>query len=266
MVHVKFPDEYRRPAPHHSIRQSALALNQAMTKFVANDAFNQALTNPLLSQNVWENGEASFGKYGWKVVKEDHTIRGLLARNTPKESPIGDAFVGMTIPTVETVVSHSYYSAVGQNFIGQIVKKSVLPFNALYNFAFFYKVMIDKDWDKLRFGWSDTPMKALEHHMWENVGGMALCNSIQNVIAIYAGNPLHRLVICAMQLLYNALDVLSSIKFGLQHDINASHIHGTEKTETILLVVMFVNFVGVIAYLRDLSLATKNKNACGKKE
>ena len=68
-----------------------------MTKFVANDAFNQALTNPLLSQNVWSNGEKTFGTYGWKVVNEAHTIRDILERNTPND--IGGAFIGMTIPT-----------------------------------------------------------------------------------------------------------------------------------------------------------------------
>ena len=71
-----------------------------MIIFVANDAFNQALTNPLLSQNVWNNGEKTFGKFGWKEVKKAHTIRDLLDRNTPKESPLGDAFIGMTIPGV----------------------------------------------------------------------------------------------------------------------------------------------------------------------
>ena len=80
------------------IFMSALEYNQAMTKFVANDAFNQALKNPLLSQNVWENGEETFGKYGWKVVKEDHTVRDLLERNIPND--LGDAFIGMTIPTL----------------------------------------------------------------------------------------------------------------------------------------------------------------------
>ena len=73
---------------------------KAMTTFVANDAFNQALTNPLLSQNVWENGELSFGKFGWAELQKDHTIRDIMARNTPKESPVGDAFIGMTIPRV----------------------------------------------------------------------------------------------------------------------------------------------------------------------
>jgi len=78
--------------------QCLLSYEQAMTKFVANDAFNQALTNPLLSQNVWENGEETFGKYGWEVVKQDHTVRDLLERNIPND--LGDAFIGMTIPTL----------------------------------------------------------------------------------------------------------------------------------------------------------------------
>ena len=67
----------------------------AMTKFVANDAFNQALTNPLLSQNVWKKGPNVFGKFGWKEVQKSHTIRAMLARNSG--SPLGDRFVSMTV-------------------------------------------------------------------------------------------------------------------------------------------------------------------------
>lgn len=67
----------------------------AMTKFVANDAFNQALTNPLLSRNIWKNGLNVFGRIGWKEVQKSHTIREMLVRNSGP--PLGDRFVSMTV-------------------------------------------------------------------------------------------------------------------------------------------------------------------------
>ena len=72
-----------------------------MTKFVAKDAFSQALTNPLVSQNVWENGEETFGTYGWAEVNKAHTIRDILERNSLND--LDDAFIGMSIPSNRTV-------------------------------------------------------------------------------------------------------------------------------------------------------------------
>lgn len=47
----------------------------------------------------------TFGKYGWGVVKEAHTVRDLLESGTLRRNHplLGDAFVGMTIPTLLSV-------------------------------------------------------------------------------------------------------------------------------------------------------------------
>lgn len=71
---------------------------KVMTLFVANDAFNQALTNPLLSANVWDKDvvEKVFSKQGVEEISKTHTIRDMIIRTNPPGKELGDAFVGMT--------------------------------------------------------------------------------------------------------------------------------------------------------------------------
>lgn len=59
---------------------------------VAVDAFSQALTNPLLSEHVF-NAE-TFSGPGWNAIQNTNTLRDILIRNSPTE--IGDRRIGMT--------------------------------------------------------------------------------------------------------------------------------------------------------------------------
>ncbi|MGF1884729.1 hypothetical protein L4D13_01110 [Photobacterium profundum] len=70
-------------------------LPQLLTDFVGLDAFSQALTNPLLSKEVFEQKEAVFGKAGWKAIQETSTLRDIVARNCLL---VEDEFIGMTQP------------------------------------------------------------------------------------------------------------------------------------------------------------------------
>ena len=56
-------------------------LPQLMTSMVAIDAFSQALTNPLLSRSVFEQGEKVFGEAGWDAIQDTSSLADVLARH-----------------------------------------------------------------------------------------------------------------------------------------------------------------------------------------
>ena len=60
-------------------------MGELMTTMVANDAFTQALTNPLLAEAV--HNEATFSKAGYAIVRETRTLAQVIARNTGIDDP-----------------------------------------------------------------------------------------------------------------------------------------------------------------------------------
>lgn len=69
-------------------------LPELLNTMVAVDAFSQALTNPLLSEHVWNEG--TFTKEGWQVIKNTKSLRDILHRNV-KGGLEKDVFIGMTL-------------------------------------------------------------------------------------------------------------------------------------------------------------------------
>lgn len=69
-------------------------LQELMIRFVAIDAFSQALTNPLLSEHVWN--EETFSAVGWKVIHETKCLEDMVRRNG--HLPAGSNSVTMTQP------------------------------------------------------------------------------------------------------------------------------------------------------------------------
>ncbi|WP_198556521.1 peroxidase family protein [Paraglaciecola sp. MB-3u-78] len=73
-------------------RQKNSPLPELILRFVAIDAFSQALTNPLLSEHVFN--ENTFSTVGWAAIKKTSTLSDILKRHYGN---IGDnEFIGMT--------------------------------------------------------------------------------------------------------------------------------------------------------------------------
>ncbi|WP_299651895.1 peroxidase family protein [uncultured Tateyamaria sp.] len=69
-------------------------LPSLVLKFVALDAFSQALTNPLLSKHVFKR--ETFSGPGWRAINRTETLRDVVDRNV--EGGAGDTFIAMTRP------------------------------------------------------------------------------------------------------------------------------------------------------------------------
>jgi prostaglandin-endoperoxide synthase 2 len=67
-----------------------MMMGELMTYMVANDAFTQALTNPLLARNVFN--EATFTKAGMRIIKETGSLQQIVARNAASPDAVHVSF------------------------------------------------------------------------------------------------------------------------------------------------------------------------------
>ena len=70
------------------------ALPPLIGRMVGVDAFSQALTNPLLSINVFN--EETFSQVGWKIIHDTKRLGDVVRRNVP--NPAEDLLVTFTLP------------------------------------------------------------------------------------------------------------------------------------------------------------------------
>jgi prostaglandin-endoperoxide synthase 2 len=73
-----------------------LMMGELMTTMVANDAFTQALTNPLLARNVFT--DATFTAAGMKVIDDTTSLQDIVARNSHTPADVHVAFACSTSP------------------------------------------------------------------------------------------------------------------------------------------------------------------------
>ncbi|GAF48099.1 peroxidase family protein [Rhodococcus wratislaviensis] len=67
-----------------------LMMGELMTTMVAHDAFTQALTNPLLARNVFN--EQTFSKAGMRIITETHSLQQIIARNSTSPGDVHASF------------------------------------------------------------------------------------------------------------------------------------------------------------------------------
>ncbi|GAB2992040.1 hypothetical protein GCM10023080_067350 [Streptomyces pseudoechinosporeus] len=67
-----------------------MMMGELMTAMVANDAFTQALTNPLLARNVFT--DATFTKTGMKVIADTGSLQEIVARNSKSPTSVHVSF------------------------------------------------------------------------------------------------------------------------------------------------------------------------------
>lgn len=73
-----------------------LMMGELMTTMVANDAFTQALTNPLLARNVYT--DATFTAPGMKVINDTKSLQDIVARNSRKPAEVYVNFECHAVP------------------------------------------------------------------------------------------------------------------------------------------------------------------------
>jgi prostaglandin-endoperoxide synthase 2 len=65
-------------------------MGELMTYMVANDAFTQALTNPLLARNVFT--DATFTKTGMGILKKTRSLQDIVTRNAASPDKVHVSF------------------------------------------------------------------------------------------------------------------------------------------------------------------------------
>jgi prostaglandin-endoperoxide synthase 2 len=67
-----------------------MMMGELMTYMVANDAFTQALTNPLLARNVFN--DATFTKTGMGIIKKTSSLQDIVTRNAASPDAVHVSF------------------------------------------------------------------------------------------------------------------------------------------------------------------------------